>query len=120
MTNWNNLEKLDTGSGAKLAVRKLDARGKAKAIIHINHGMAEHSGRYERFAEALAAKGYHVIAQDHRGHGETSAPDAPIGTFSNKDGFEKVLSDCKAVNNHARKTWPKLRLFGSVIPWAGS
>lgn len=110
MANWNTVEKLESKSGASLAVRKMKTRGKAKAIIHINHGMAEHAGRYERFAKALAAAGYHVIAHDHRGHGRTTAPDAPLGVFSNMEGMQKVLLDCLAVNRHARETWPDLPL----------
>jgi alpha-beta hydrolase superfamily lysophospholipase len=74
----------------------------------ISHGMAEHSARYERFAIQLANAGYHVYAHDHRGHGFTTAPDAPLGTFSNKDGFEKVLQDMLFVNGEIRKASPDL------------
>ena len=38
--------------------------------VQIIHGMAEHGGRYDRFAQALNAAGYAVYAQDLPGHGQ--------------------------------------------------
>src|SRR3984893_16160239 len=46
-----------------------------QATEQITPGIAEHSGRYDRFARFLAAKGYVVYALDLRGHGETAGPD---------------------------------------------
>ncbi len=89
-------------TGAKLAVRHKPAFGRARAIVQINHGMAEHSARYQRFAASLAAAGYHVYAHDHRGHGATTSPDAPLGTFSNKDGLSKALDDIRFINSQIR------------------
>ncbi len=114
MNNWNSIQRIDSPTGASLAVHAQAADSNPKAIIHINHGMAEHAARYERFANALSAAGYHVIAHDHRGHGQTTAPDAPLGLFSNSDGVEKVLADCKAVNQHARTKWT-----GLPVIWFG-
>ncbi|MEO6469515.1 MAG: alpha/beta hydrolase, partial [Acidimicrobiia bacterium] len=42
-----------------------------KAVLHIVHGLGEHSARYHRLAQSLNAAGYHVYADDHRGHGLT-------------------------------------------------
>ena len=75
-----------------------------KAAIQINHGMAEHAGRYQRFAEFLASRGYQTFAHDHRGHGKTRAPDAPLGMFADKDGWQKVLQDVRCVNRHIHQT----------------
>ncbi|MGO1435549.1 MAG: alpha/beta fold hydrolase [Canibacter sp.] len=44
---------------------------KPVAAIQIAHGIGEHSGRYDVFARELAANGFAVYANDHRGHGET-------------------------------------------------
>lgn len=41
------------------------------AIVQIAHGVGEHSLRYDAFARVLAANGFAVYANDHRGHGET-------------------------------------------------
>ena len=51
----------------------------ARAVVQINHGLAEHAARYGRFADFLAERGFHTYAHDHRGHGFTTAPDAPPG-----------------------------------------
>jgi alpha-beta hydrolase superfamily lysophospholipase len=40
--------------------------------VQIVHGIGEHSGRYNRFARALADHGFAVFAEDHRGHGKTA------------------------------------------------
>lgn len=102
-------------TAAALCVRHLKAKGKPKAApkasVMISHGMAEHSARYERFAIALAGAGYHVYAHDHRGHGYTTCPDAPLGTFSNKQGLEKVLADMLFVNGEIKKAHPDLPLI---------
>ena len=42
-----------------------------KGSVVISHGASEHGGRYDRFARALNAAGYAVLAPDQRGHGRT-------------------------------------------------
>lgn len=44
---------------------------KPKALFQLTHGLGEHALRYERLAQELAAAGYSVWADDHRGHGAT-------------------------------------------------
>lgn len=41
------------------------------AVVQISHGIGEHALRYDAFARVLAANGFAVYADDHRGHGET-------------------------------------------------
>ncbi|KQZ81350.1 lysophospholipase [Mesorhizobium sp. Root157] len=93
-----------TGAALNLYVRR--AEGKLRAVVQINHGLAEHAARYARFADFLSRRGYHVYAHDHRGHGFTRAPDAPQGRFGERDGGAKVLADVAVVHeliakNHA-------------------
>lgn len=88
---------LQSPTGSELAVLATKVE-QPKAVIHINHGMAEHAARYERFADTLGASGYGAVAHDHRGHGETRAADAPLGHFGS-DGWNKVMADAKAVND---------------------
>lgn len=42
-----------------------------RAIVQLLHGVGEYATRYDRFARSLAASGYTVYADDHRGHGAT-------------------------------------------------
>ncbi len=100
--------KLTSPTGAELQLYEMNSTGKPKAVIHITHGMCEHIGRYEQFAKVLTANQYHVVAHDHRGHGLTTAPDAPLGTFAKSDGWNKVVQDVEAVNDKIRSQYPDL------------
>ena len=64
----------------------------ARATMHINHGMTEHSGRYDEFARYLNGLGITVYAQDHRGHGYTKAEDEK-GWFADHDGWSVIADD---------------------------
>src|SRR5690606_974608 len=84
------------------------AAGHARAVVQINHGLAEHAVRYERFADFLAERGFHSYAHDHRGHGFTTAPDAPPGLFGTPHGLDKVLADVAAIHDLIRAEHPGL------------
>lgn len=99
-------------TGALLHAYHQPAQGTPRAIVQINHGLAEHAGRYGRFAHALAAVGIASFAHDHRGHGHTTAPDAPVRSFATGgDGLDKVLADVAAVHAHIRTQHPGLPVF---------
>lgn len=101
-----------TGAALNLYVKKAGLT--PLGVIQINHGLAEHAARYGRFAGAMAARGFHVYAHDHRGHGHTKAPDAPASMFAAKDGAAKVIADVGAVHDLIAKEHPGLPviLFG--------
>lgn len=40
-------------------------------VVQVTHGVGEYAARYEPLAQALAAEGFTVYADDHRGHGQT-------------------------------------------------
>ncbi len=84
------------------------AEGKPVGVVQINHGLAEHAARYERFAEFLLPHGYHLYAHDHRGHGATTAPDAPPRVFASSSGADKVLADVTAVHDLIAERHPGL------------
>lgn len=95
-----------SNTGAELAVRHRPAEGAPMAVVCINHGLAEHSARYARFAKALSEAGVHVYAHDHRGHGGTIAPDGGPRVFAQKDGWNKVVSDACFILDRARALHP--------------
>ena len=100
-----------TQTGATLSLRHMSARSAERGVVQINHGLAEHSARYRRFAYALADAGFHVYAQDHRGHGAAKAPGAPLGRFAANDGVALVLADIEALHQHIARSHPGLPLI---------
>ena len=54
----------------------------ARAVILIAHGAAEHSGRYQRFAQHFVGLGYAVAALDHYGHGQSDGERCCIKAFT--------------------------------------
>jgi alpha-beta hydrolase superfamily lysophospholipase len=98
-----------TGASLNLYTRLAD--GAPRAVVQINHGLAEHAARYERFADFLAARGFHSCAHDHRGHGFTTAPDAPPGRFGTPDGGDKVIADVAAIHGLIRTEHPSLPII---------
>ncbi len=78
--------------GKAIFVRKWLPTGTPKAVLLVIHGMAEHSERYGRLAEAMASAGWAVYAPDHRGHGRTAAA-GELGFFAERRGFERVRDD---------------------------
>lgn len=73
------------------------------AVIQVLHGLGEHIARYERFAQAAAARGIALVGHDHRGHGP-NADD--LGYFSGKDGWHKVVGDVGIVNDWICEQYP--------------
>jgi len=95
-------------TGATLKLYLMHAKGPPRGVIQVNHGLAEHAARYARFAEAMAARGFHIYAHDHRGHGATTAPDAPPRQFGSPDGGAKVIADVAAIHDLIAKEHPGL------------
>jgi alpha-beta hydrolase superfamily lysophospholipase len=99
---------LPSPTDATLAVRHAVAAANAIGVVQINHGLAEHAARYARVALALSAAGFHVYAHDHRGHGSTTAPDAPPRMFAPQGGASKVIADVDAVHGLIAERHPGL------------
>lgn len=111
---FEETRRLQSPTGANIAYHMASATEFPRAILLISHGLAEHSRRYKAFAEAMAGAGFHTYAFDHRGHGQTTAQDAPIGRFARRDGAKLVLQDIKAMRDMAAAAHPGLPtvLFG--------
>lgn len=88
-------------NGAEIVLRWMMPKN-PKAVVQINHGMAEHGLRYERFAQALFAAGYGVFVHDTRGHGGTNAAGSALGHFASEHGLDLVLGDLSGVNSLIR------------------
>lgn len=80
------------------------------AVLHIQHGMAEHSARYDAFATFLNTKGIKVYAQDHRGHGYTGEKEV-LGFFAEVNGWDLVLKDALELSKKIINDNPNLPIF---------
>ena len=99
--------------GKALFVRKVQPQGAPQGIVHIAHGLGEHSERYLRVAGQLAAEGYVVFADDHRGHGKTATTPTELGAFG-PGGIHRVVDDLVELMRFEKIEHPNLPfvLFG--------
>lgn len=81
------------GLSHPLFVRQWLPDGEIYGLVQLCHGMAEHGERYQRLGRYLAEHGYAAFCHDHRGHGKTCMNGETLGYFSEKDGWELLVSD---------------------------
>lgn len=100
-----------TSDGIDLHVYRWAPEGPPRAAVQVQHGLAEHAGRYRRFAEDLVQAGYLVYAPDARGSGRTAA-----GAYGNwgPAGWAGWVDDIAVLNAYVREQNPGLPivLFG--------
>lgn len=105
---------LRTHDDIDLHVYRWAPDGDPKAAVQLHHGLAEHAGRYRRFAEALTSAGYLVYAPDQRASGR-SAVDG-YGNWG-ADGWAGWVNDYALLNARIRADNPGLdvALFGHSL-----
>jgi alpha-beta hydrolase superfamily lysophospholipase len=111
--NW-----FESSDRTTLYMRRWRQQAIPLAVVHIVHGMAEHSARYGRLAEKLYGAGIEVWAADQRGHGKTAdlGKNNPenggiLGHCADKDTFGRVTADIDAINRKIRADRPGIPLF---------
>ena len=126
MINKSFTLKMDDGYELFLNRWLPDNEEDIKGVVQLNHGLAEHSLRYDRFGSILAENGYVLNAFDMRGHGR-SAENADknksgmFGKLADKKGFDRVVKDLKAVTDNLKADFPDKKLilmghsFGSFV-----
>ena len=67
--------------------------GEVKAVVQIAHGMTEHMGRYEAFADYLCPMGIAVAGFDLRGHGKN--PGDPETASFGEGGWAASVEDMR-------------------------
>ncbi|RQO53570.1 alpha/beta hydrolase [Variovorax sp. KBW07] len=95
---------LSTPDGETLALRRLPAPGKPRAVVVVVHGLGEHAGRYHALAEDLHEWGFAVWAHDHHGHGEST------GARGGLPSELRLVDDLALVIDDARSQNPGLAL----------
>ena len=100
--------------GARLALRRSRAAGRARGALILLHGFGDHSGRYAEAAAWFAERGVSVWALDQRGHGRSPGR---RGHFSR---FAQCVSDVAALRKlvGGEEVAPQLLLghsFGGTV-----
>ena len=115
--------------GTQLFLRRWKTPSPPIAILHIVHGMAEHSKRYSRLAALLTKEGIEVWAADQRGHGETAinkqngnrqndaGKGGLLGHCADGDGFARVTIDIHILNREIKKEYPHIPVFLMGHSW---
>lgn len=96
---------LRTADDIDLHVYRWAPEGDPRAVVQVHHGLAEHAGRYRRFAEALTAAGYVVYAPDQRASGLSAAEG--YGNWG-RDGWAGWVADYAGLNARIREDHPDL------------
>jgi alpha-beta hydrolase superfamily lysophospholipase len=96
-----------TRDGQQLHTFRWAPDGRPKAVVQVQHGLAEHAARYRRFAQALTDAGYLVYAADARGSGR-SAVDG-YGAWG-PDGWPGWVDDVGRLTARIRQDDPDLPL----------
>lgn len=80
-----------------------------RGVVQIAHGLAEHSQRYARLAEALNDAGYAVAALDHRGHGGSIGSGVPGDLGA--PGWDGLVNDLVAYGAYLQDRHPDVPRF---------
>lgn len=95
---------MESFDGRKLFFKKETARDN-RAVVVIVHGLCEHQGRYDYFADKLHAAGIGTYRFDHRGHGRSEGED----TFYTD--FNELLDDTNVFVDLAIRENPDIPVF---------
>ena len=95
---------VNSADGTKLAYRAWPRAG-APITFAVAHGLGEHAGRYDRFAEGMAKHGFGTFAVDLRGHGNSP------GQRGHVDSWSQWTDDVSAFVTHVAAV-----AGGEVVP----
>jgi len=93
-----------SADGTKIAYRAWPKPG-APITFAVVHGLGEHSGRYQQFADGMAQHGMATFAVDLRGHGKSA------GQRGHVDSWSQWIDDVSAFVSHVEK-----EAEGEVVP----
>ena len=82
--------------------------GAPRAVVQIEHGIAEHIDRYRDFMAFLAGNGFVAVGDDHLGHGKTISAPSEQGFFAEENGWEIVVADMDRLHDLMAEQYPGL------------
>jgi alpha-beta hydrolase superfamily lysophospholipase len=89
---------VSSGDGLRVVYDRWPATRRANAVVQIAHGLGEHALRYAVVARFLNDAGFHVYANDHRGHGRSAPSPDSYGDFG-APGWNGVVADAVQLTN---------------------
>jgi alpha-beta hydrolase superfamily lysophospholipase len=92
-----------SGDSGQVYWQSWDPEESSRAVLLLVHGLAEHSGRYEGFAEFFTSAGFAVHALDHPGHGRSDGHRCHIRRFAD---FTNTLDRYLALVREAQPNAP--------------
>ena len=93
-------------SGTNLPAYLWMPDGEVKAVLQITHGMTEHMGRYETFAEFLLPMGIAVAGFDLRGHGKNLG-DPDVASFG-EGGWVASIEEIRLFYELLKQRFPEV------------
>lgn len=88
-----------------------EPKSPVKATLLIVHGMADHSGRYQKFAQFLADNGILVATYDQLGHGRTVKSREELGFFALEHPVQTLLKDVILMADKLKSRQPNVPHF---------
>ncbi len=107
--------------GVSICIHSIVPEAPITKILVIVHGMAEHSLRYDSFAQTLAHTGFAVFMHDQRGHGKTAGDVQKYGYLGDGVTFERLVDDVHEIVSFAKSQYKDVPVvllghsFGSFI-----
>jgi alpha-beta hydrolase superfamily lysophospholipase len=89
---------IESTDGTRIAFRAWP-QADAQITFAVVHGLGDHAGRYERFAQGMAKHGMATYAVDLRGHGKSTGQRGHVDSWS--QWADDVSAFVKHVNGHA-------------------
>jgi len=82
--------------------------GNIKALVHVNHGFAEHMQWYDHLGRLLASRGFLAFGHDHVGHGKSEGDRVFVNSA------DDYVQDVFQHTEHMKKKYPNLavHIFG--------
>ncbi|KYQ92758.1 hypothetical protein DLAC_06762 [Tieghemostelium lacteum] len=79
-----------------------------RGVVLFLHGMGDHAGRFQHFAEYLVMNGYSCVIPDQRGHGRSIKNIASeMGHIYDKDCINVLADDAYQINQHLKNILPQ-------------
>jgi len=79
--------------------------GRPRGVVVVVHGIRDHASRYQALTEALANQQIAVVAQDHRGHGNSG------GARQRFDSVEQLVADVHLAVEESKRRYRDVPVF---------